>query len=109
MPSTGAACNVANQSSVPGSVPECGYVTDTNECGAANCYCEHAAWVCGPTCAIVDASGIDQSTVEASIRDASLVEGGADVDGSAAEASGSDASVVEASVGDGLAIEASSE
>jgi hypothetical protein len=33
----------------------CGYVTSTNECGAANCYCQHDAWNCGPTC-VIDAS-----------------------------------------------------
>lgn len=34
----------------------CGYATETNPCGAANCYCQGGSWNCGPTCAI-DAGG----------------------------------------------------
>lgn len=53
-------------SSLPGAVAECGYVTDTNECGAADCYCENGTWTCGPTCAFVDANVPDQSTADGS-------------------------------------------
>jgi hypothetical protein len=39
---------------------QCGYVTATNPCGAANCYCRGGAWTCGPTCAVPPAA--DAST-----------------------------------------------
>jgi hypothetical protein len=31
---------------------ECGYVTTTNPCGAADCDCRSGAWSCDPTCTI---------------------------------------------------------
>ncbi|MGH7296601.1 MAG: hypothetical protein ACRELB_16805 [Polyangiaceae bacterium] len=43
MPATGTVCF---------GPPYCGYVTDTNVCGAANCYCQKGTWSCSPTCAI---------------------------------------------------------
>jgi hypothetical protein len=97
MPSTGDACNIANDPSVPG-LGYCGYATDTNECGAADCYCEHGAWRCSPTCGPVTS------------RDASLVDGRVDADGPAIEASDSDISDVEASISEGSTpIDASAE
>ena len=41
---------------------ECGYVTSTNSCGAANCDCRSGTWSCGPSCAIAtDDAGADAS------------------------------------------------
>jgi hypothetical protein len=73
MPTTGDSCDIAAQSSVPGAVPVCGYLTSfSNPCnGSVDCYCEHGAWLCGPTCvseggqSVGDAGGPDAS-VEAS-------------------------------------------
>lgn len=44
MPSNGANCDL------PSPMAECGYVTETNPCGAVNCYCQQGAWGCYPTC-----------------------------------------------------------
>jgi hypothetical protein len=95
LPITGTACRLSPQSSVPGAVPVCGYVTDTNACGAANCYCGDAGWSCDPTC-VIDAS-IDQSVTDAPRGDASPVEDGADAGGLAVDGSDGDASFVDAS------------
>jgi hypothetical protein len=39
---------------------ECSYVTSTNPCGAADCYCHNEAWSCEPSCISDDASaGVD--------------------------------------------------
>ena len=52
LPATGAACSPEGA--------ECGYATETNPCGAANCYCMQGAWGCNPTCAILDGgAGLD--------------------------------------------------
>ena len=35
----------------------CGYTTETNPCGAANCYCQGGSWSCGPTCVFEAGAG----------------------------------------------------
>ena len=46
-PYPGTSCSVADQ--------ECGYTSDSNPCGAVNCYCEEGLWNCEPTCVALDA------------------------------------------------------
>lgn len=60
MPSNRASCDLPNPSSPPGAVAVCGYTTDTNPCGAVNCYCMQGAWGCNPTC-IFDGGGPETS------------------------------------------------
>lgn len=80
MPNNGDACILANPSSPPGAIGVCGYTTDTNECGAVNCYCMNNAWGCNPTCAIIDASASDQSTNDATWGDVPDADIGAPVE-----------------------------
>jgi hypothetical protein len=88
LPTTGEDCQVPpDTSSTPGAVPECNYVTDTNECGAAFCVCSNGKWSCGPTCVITDGSFQDHDVVDAAGFDVSAVDGKSGADG-AAEASG---------------------
>jgi hypothetical protein len=61
MPTDGASCDLANPSSPPGAVGVCGYTTDTNPCGAVNCYCMQGAWGCNPTCIVFDGGGPEAS------------------------------------------------
>jgi hypothetical protein len=86
IPTSGTSCNVPAPSSPTGAAAECGYATETNECGAVNCYCEKGTWTCGPTCALVDANvpdqsavdGSDATTVDSSLEAAAEPDGGED-------------------------------
>jgi hypothetical protein len=72
MPTTGDSCDIAAQSSVPGAVPVCGYLTSfSNPCnGSVDCYCEHGAWLCGPTCVYEGGQSVgDARSPEASVED----------------------------------------
>ncbi|HEY1690988.1 MAG TPA: hypothetical protein VGG39_02435 [Polyangiaceae bacterium] len=104
LPATGGACSVPpNQSSVPGAVPECNYVTETNECGAAFCVCTKEAWVCGATCGFVDASLPDQYVVDAPSHDSAGVDSSV-ADG--ADGAPMDATAVDGFVTDGPGVDA---
>jgi hypothetical protein len=101
LPVSGTACNIANQTSELGSVPECGYATGTNECGADNCYCEHGSWLCSPTCAIADSGFL----LDATVPDSAAGETSSGSQDGSSDAYGSDASVVEASGTDAAGVE----
>ena len=86
-------CGIARQASCPADLPqtavacqaegaEC-YVTSTNTCDAANCYCLGGAWNCGPTC--INPSDAAAATA----ADAAVVDAATDAatDGGPADAS----------------------
>ena len=112
LPNTGDACLVPpNTSSTPGAVPECNYVTDSNECGAAFCVCSKGAWSCGATC-VIDAGGFDQYVAGdlqrrriPGRRFPKVRTPRTEHEEAAAEDSGKDAAAVEASMNDGTLTE----
>jgi hypothetical protein len=67
MPLSGSACTAADA--------ECGYTTQANPCGAADCYCQGGAWNCGPTCIYVYPTDASPDSAVGALDSATTADG----------------------------------